>query len=652
MAYDPTDPISQNILGVESLISSGINKIPNGVLSEEEGPDSEKMDILDLPMSDDELLKLRDGWEMKYAGYEAIINEKQKLNKAYYRGTQSIGSGEQQTASNIQWEAAETFYAAALAKNPTPVTFSDNSDEGNEQADAVKTMLQYHADYFNLRAKLTRMTRQWSIYFLGVFKYGWDTEINEISLDVRRVQDFIFDPNGSVDCSGHFDSYLGERITITAERLADLFPNKAAYITISVDGKMGTDCTYTEWWTDEYCFSTYKDIVLDKHKNEFFNHPEPSTDEFGITSALPQKNHFPKPLKPYTFLSVYSLGEQPHDITGLIEQNIPNQNRITRRTTQIDTNLSHQNNFVAFSEDNFNQQTAKQALAGPEKGHGILVPQGVPIAQAIQRFPAQGFPDAAFTELETTKNDLKSSWGVLGTVAEPDKQDVTARGMLMNQQRDSTRIGGSIGDALEVVAKDAFNWLTQLYYVYYDEPHFAAIMGGLKAVEFITFSSKDLNKKLIITVAPDSMKAHDEITQINEAIQFYGAGAIGPKTLLKIANFPDPDESAMDGVLWHVDPMTYLQINWPELSQQIQQVQQQQMAMQQQAQQQELQAQGASSQQQLQSSEQAAQQQLGQKDQAHSQTIRHKEEMHKQKLTQAEESAKTKSKLSPLGGQK
>jgi hypothetical protein len=666
MAGDPLDPISLNVSGVESLIGSGMNKTSSGVLSDVEGVESEKFDVLDLKMDDIELLALRDKWEGRYQQYEGVIVQKQKKNKVYYKGGQMEGTpyiAEYPVAPNLQFEAAETFYAAALAKNPEPVVFSDNTQQGNEQADSVKTMLQYHADYLNLRAKLTRMTRQWSIYFLGVEKYGWDKTINEVSIEVRRVQDFIFDPNGSVDCSGHFDSYLGERITVSAEKLCELFPAKANEIIRLVDGKMGTECTYTEWWNDDYTFCSFKDIILEKSKNPFFNYEAEQVDELGLPQTVPGKNHFPKPLKPYTFLGVYSLGEQPHDITGLIEQNIPNQNRITKRTMQISTNLDHQNNFVAFSEDNFNQQTAKQALAGPEKGHGILVPQGVPIDKAIMRFPAESFPDAAFTELDTTKSDLKSSWGVLGTTAEQEQTDTTARGMMMNQQRDSTRIGGSIGDALEGVAKDNFNWLVQLYYVFYDEEHFGAVMGNLRAVEFTTFKNQDLNRKLMVSVAPDSMKAHDELTQINQAIEFYQMGAIGPKTLLKLANFPDPDESAMDGVLWKVDPMSYLQLNWPQLAQQIQQVQMQQMQMQAQAEQiggqqqlqqeaqsgqQQIQQQGAQAEQSMQQQGAAANQQMEQKQQMHEQKLAHTEEAHKQKMELQPSKASGKLKAVPL----
>ncbi len=47
-------------------------------------------------------------------------------------------------------------------------------------------------------------------------------------------------------------------------------------------------------------------------------------------------------------------------------------------------------------------------------------------------------------------------------------------------------------------------------------------------------------------------------------------GAIDPKTLLTILNFPDPQNTAAQAVLWRTNPQLYMQLNFPELAQQIQ----------------------------------------------------------------------------------
>lgn len=589
-----------NIEGVSDLVGNKTNKILNESGASPEGVESEKYDILEVSMSDEELLKLRDEYEKRYAPYEGKLKPRvDKIRNSYLGKTQSgvwLYDTDNPISANLQFEAMETFLAAALSKNPEPVVYADNTPEGNAVSTAIKTMLQFHADQLVIRRKLAFMVRQWATDLLGVLKPGWNGRINDVAMDNRKVRDYVFDPDGYVDAYGDFSSWYGERITTTAEKLVDLFPKYKAYIETMVESKMGTEVVYTEWWpNDEYCFYSFKEKILDKHKNQYFKYPEPATDQMGepIVDPVTQepqmttpRNHFAYPKKPGIFLSVFSLQEHPHDITSLVEQNIPQQNSITRIDDQIDYNIAASNNGYAFSEDNFNQETGKQASNARRKGNPILVPSGGPIDRAILPLPAQEVPSALFNKLEVTKADLRTSWGIQGITATPQDEDQTARGMILNQSHDTSRIGGGIGDAIEQVADNAFNWLVQLYYVFYDDPHFAAIMGNAKAVEYIQLSSQDLDRQLVVSVSPDSMKPKDEVTQMNLAQALFDKGAIGPKILLKMLDFPDPDTSAADGVLYRLDPATYFKINFPEEFAKMQQAQMEQasLQMQQQAQ--------------------------------------------------------------------
>lgn len=579
MASDPQDPFALNVRGVTDLVENPINKVRSSAGGSPEGQAGQRIDALDLDMTDEELLRLRNQWEQDYASYEGKIKPIWEKNLESYLGKRKDGqwlADNGPVAANIQFEAEETFLAAALAKNPEPVVWADNTPEGNAIANSVKTMLAFHSDQLVLRRKLALMVRQWSIYHLGVLKYGWNPKINDVAIENRRIQNFVFDPNGYVDAYGDFIGRLGERVKVTADKLIELYPEFEEYILSQVDGKLGTEVIYTEWWSadDTFTFTTFKDKVLDKHKNQYFKYSEVLTDPLTGEEALdPQngeplmtkvRNHFAQPKKPYTFLSVFSLQEQPHDITGLVEQNIANQQKITNRTEQIDFNVGASNNGYAYSEDNFNQETAKQASGARRKGNPILVPSGGPIDKAIMPLPAQDLPAAIFNEVEIAKNDLRSSWGIVGISATPEDDDNTVRGEIIEQANDTTRIGGGVGDAIEQVADNAFNWLVQLYYVFYDEQHFAAIMGNAKAVEYVTLSAADMDRQLIVSVAPDSLKPRDEVTQINMAQALFDKGAIGPKTLLKMLDFPNPDEAAADGVLYRMDPAAYFRINFPE----------------------------------------------------------------------------------------
>lgn len=579
---DALDPFSLNVAAVTDLVENPTNKLGTGIGENAEGAKGEKYDALAFDMKDEELLKLRDKWESDYATYEVKHKRIVEKNLESYLGKRADGqwiNGDNPLAANIQFEAEETFLAATLAKNPEPVVYTDNTPEGNAIADAVKTMLAFHADQLVIRRKLSLMVRQWSIHHLGVIKVGWNKKINDVSVENRRIQNFIFDKNGYIDAYGDFVGYLGERFEVTAESLIDSFPTHAEYIRTQVKSQMGTMVVYTEWISPDntFFFITFKDKVLDKYKNNLFHYAKPKTDvlgedikdESGETVMYTPRNHFALPKKPFIFLSVYSLQEQPHDITGLIEQNIANQNIITRRTDQADYNASASNNSYAFSEDNFDQETAKQAATARRKGNPILIPSGGPIDKAILPLDAQDLPEFIINQIEVAKNDLRTSWGVQGITAQPPTDDTTARGMILNQSHDTSRIGGGIGDAVEEVADNLFNWLTQLYCVFYDEKHFAAIMGSAKSVEYVELSNQDLDRQLIVSVSPDSLRPKDDITNINLAQNLFDKGAIGPKVLLKMLDFPDPDNAAADGILYKTNPQAYMQLNWPELMQQL-----------------------------------------------------------------------------------
>lgn len=565
-----------NVRGVANLVQSGMNKIPGGVYEDQEGVAGEPEDILELADSDQDLLNLANQRVALYAPYEGKIKPRQEKNRKYYKGEQlkdfAYTLDNQPISGNLIFESVETFLPAALSKNPEPVVYCDNTKEGEILADDIKTLLQFHADHLALRRKLHYVTRQWVTDFLGVMKHGWNDEIGDIVSDIRKVQNFVLDPNGYVDPYGDFSSWLGERITLTAEKLAEKFPKHKEYIRQVVQGKMGTDVTYTEWWEDTRTYCTFKDIVLDKSKNVFFNYEEKPQE--GIPSPIAKRNHFAIPKKPYTFLSVFSLQEQPHDITGLIEQNIANQNLISEVSKQISKNLRRTNAADLFSEDNFNQETAKQA-ANALDGNGsgkVLIPPGKPIGEAVLRLPASGISDSYFKSLEVNKDELRSSFGTQGISAQQPNENTTARGMILNQQYDNTRIGGGIGEALEQFADNVFNWWVQLYHVYYDEQHFASILGQMKGVEYVEISNAQFDRQIIVSVAPDSMKPKDELTVMNQAMELWAQKAIDIKTLLTILKFPDPQGTAAQAWLYQTDPQTYGLLNFPELTQEIQKV--------------------------------------------------------------------------------
>ena len=170
------DPIELNIRGVSQLVTSKLNKSTDGVGGGEEGKTGEDRDEFSLDLSDEELLALAQSIETEYAAYEGTIKERQEAANMFYLGKwksdYSKSTGEVISSNNI-FEAVETFLPAAFARNPEPVTWSDDTKEGEQYANDIKTMLQFHADSLSLRSKVQLTVRKWMVDLLGVVKHGW-----------------------------------------------------------------------------------------------------------------------------------------------------------------------------------------------------------------------------------------------------------------------------------------------------------------------------------------------------------------------------------------------------------------------------------------------------------------------------------------------
>lgn len=572
------DAFTQNIAGAQSLVYDGTNKVSSAE-DLEEGVQGDYIDALELPMTDQELLDLRDQFETASDGYYPKIKTRQVRNKIYLGGKQRSGNGQLESIvpKNLLFEATATFVPASLAENPEPVVFSDNTDEGKAASNDLKTMLQYHADTLGLRQKLGVMVWQWSEYFIGVVKHGWEPLIDpetgedngDITTELRKPQNLVLDPEGYVDEFGEFKGWLGDRIDKTAEWWISQFPTHKIFFLLKANNKLGTRLVGTEWWSadDKFTFTTMQNKVLDKHKNQFFNYPEAAQEGLPV---MPQPNHFAAPKKPYTFFSVFSLQEEPYDFTNFIEQNIPNQDRINDRDEQITKNLSSGNNAILISGQSFNSENQEQAVQSFYQEGMLAIPDGN--MDAVKRLPASPLPSGILETQESDMQALRSVYGTSGLVPNQDP-DEAVRNNIMNEQHDSSRIGGGVGDRLEITAKNIFNWWTQLYCVFYDIPHYGAVMGNAAAIEYVSLTSQAMHRKFVVTVAQNSMAPKDEVSERTQAIQLATDGFLDPINLFKALNDADPINTAKMVTMFRVNPQAYMQQFFPEQMNQMMQPQ-------------------------------------------------------------------------------
>jgi len=586
MAYNESNAPSGGILaavrGALGLFS-GLNKAEG--INEDSNPTP--IDAYEDAKDDVEKIKLSTQWKRDYATYYSKIESTQLTAFDYWIGKQMIDSTDQiagiaPLVDNRIFKAMETFIPIATRANPDPLVQADPSEIGQQIQNDVKNALVHEADTQKLRKILKGQLRQWMLNRVGIIKLSYNLLTGKIETVVVPSRRMMFDPKGHWDSSGFFTGeWKAEKKSDTADRLRKLFPKKEEKIREKCQGKWGTTIDYVEWWYKNVdLFYTMEDTVLWKGKNPHWNYDippvegihgeEPSEENpegvIGVEANPGQEgiNFFDEPHDPYIGLSIFSTGTAPHDDTSLILQNVGLQDMINRRYRQIDDNVRKMNNGLAVSNV-FTDSQASQAATVMAKGGAIRVPSGS-VKDALMRLPAEPLPADVFKQLEDGRNELDGIFGTSGSTPEGVESQQTVRGKIMINQLDASRIGGGITEYVEEVAATWYQFVTQMMYVHYTQPHMYMAAGSVGGQDLIQIKNTNfaLIKSLDITVKDGTLIPRDPLTQRNEAMDLWGDNAIDPLNFYKKLDFADPEQATQDLILWQmfqkgqVPPQAYL----------------------------------------------------------------------------------------------
>ena len=556
----------QNIGGYAAL-GEDINKkktLGADTLEKKEGVASEKLPELTLDMEDKDLLALTEKWEKiwndsaKKAEWEKQINEAER----YWRGNQSDmpkAVNERPLVDNLIFESLETYLPQMTRRNPEPLVELRADEESDQVKEKyilkVKNTLADLADSLKVRLKLKKAGRHWAIYQLGVAKYGYDLDNERPSVRIIRPRKLILDPEAVTDEDGYTGNRVGEYRKLEAGIIKaiagdDLSEEGKKCIDEETGGNDATEIQFVEWWTPQYfCWKLKKNILL-KKKNPHWNYDSDeqveNVDSYGNkTQGTEQRkgiNHFVVPKLPYSFLSVFNLGDQPMDNTSLIAQNLPIQDAINRRNKQIDDNVRDMNGGIVISlgKSGLSEPQAKNVVKTLRNKGAVAIPEGLP-EEAIYKFTPSQLPADVYNDMYDKRARLRDLFGVKGSSQAGLENENTVRGKIVSRMLDTDRIGGGVSEYLEQFADEIYNWIVQLLYVY--DPNFQFIAGAEPP-------------KIKVSVKEGSLLPKDSISLANQAIELAIAGKMSLLDLYKKLEYANPEELAAN---------VWLEFNAPHL---------------------------------------------------------------------------------------
>jgi len=504
---------------------------------------------ISLETKDEDLVKAKKQWLDTYRQYYSSIQERQKNNLEFWKGkayNPNSRNAEIPAIDNVIFEAIETITPMATRQRPDVIVEADGTTSGENFAKIIRKMMTKHAQRYHLEIRLKRASKYWFFYLLGVVQLGWDSTKDDITYEALRPDTLILDPNGYMDDGLEFTgTYVGKILFKTAGALKEKFPKKKKEIDLKSGKNDGKIIEYHEWWTNEMFFYTMDEVVLSKGQNPHWNYP--------IEGMPFKRNHFNHPKMPFCFLSIFNLGDQPHDNTSLIEQNLAKQEMISKRIRQIDKNCDEANGGHLFgSSSGLTTAQVKTVVNSLRRGDAALLP-GNP-RDAYIRTQGQALQPDVFSNLVDMRNQIMNSFGVRGTTAQGIVNEETVGGKVMIREQDASRIGGGIAKFIEIFSEHIYNQLLQMIFVYYEDNHVQRLVGVEDNQAYKTLLKETVAIDLTINVKDGSMIPKDPVSKMNQSMGLAQMGLIDPETLFEALEMPDPHGNLEKLFMWQTAP--------------------------------------------------------------------------------------------------
>lgn len=512
------------------------------------------IDELSLDVSDEELLKLTDEWIAKGERNRVERKTKYDENKEYYLGTQLKGK---QVTDNRTFLSAETIIPIASASIPHPnVLPAKDTIESIKLAKDWEQILSYMYKAADVQKKVERAVRFVIMNNYAIFKYYFCPEDMCNKVRVVHPNRVLFDNNRDIDDGLN---WVGELITCCADELVEKFPDKKKEITQAVQGKMGTEITYTEIWTDEMVIHRFKNILLSKAKNPNYNYSsdqnEKESEKKGKDKdkAKPTtKNFFDRPRHPYIPVNLFDFGETITGETSLVDQIKTLQDGVNKRKAQIDKNAQIVNGKVIGTGINGLKKEEFASIDWTDSTKGIFMTHGE-VGDIVR---VSGSPLPAFVESDMMHsiNEIDNLMGTHSTTRGEREGRETATGRSILRESDRGRID-IIGRRFEEALQKVFEGWTQLTKVYYTSKQTVAILGGDNSKEFLKIDRNNIEDGIEIEIIPGTLIPQDAATRMNRALSLANSQQIDPITLYEEMGIKNPLEKAKRLFQWTNDPM-------------------------------------------------------------------------------------------------
>jgi hypothetical protein len=490
--YDRTSPVYDN------------NNVDN--ISEQSGV-IDKLPSLSLDIDDSEIIRnldyrineSRDYWD-DAKGFD--LKNTRNENIRYYLGKideKGLYKHQKPYKENqiFLGEESITSYVTAQIAGPVVIPASREDRSKLFAGDLEKAIKAHGEDVVDLERIIELVVHNIRLKRLGVIKLWFDKNYGdkgEIVCEAINPEHIIVDKNATLGSNPAFVCHV---LKMSVEDCLGRYPKKRDDIMkkLGIQRKtpkqMSQELAIREVWVTHYKNNEpvegvvwyFEDLVLEKDRNPNWLY------------ASEGKNLLKFAKKPFIFGNLVNLGDHLIDDTTPVEQAIEQQKVLNRVGRQILEVAAKANGMLVISTDSGLTKDDAQNLTGDPNQKLVIKTNGQAVDQLVHQIEAQQLPDF----IANSKLDARIQVGnLLGaptdfTGSQADDGDPTL-GEVMVKKNQSSGIQDKMVRAITRMMGDYYEYLTQMFIVWYDEDHSFVHDAGNGDFDYITLN-RDLIEK-------------------------------------------------------------------------------------------------------------------------------------------------------------
>src|SRR3990167_4046773 len=528
----------------------------------------DQLEPFEMKTKEEELLKTFEAWLKESQTYHDYLLKFQKISQEYYIGNQTdrdLITANTNTVENRIFEAVQTIVPIVTAHaHQFQILPGSEDDDAMKRANNLQKVVGRKYETIEMQKKLERVTRHMLLYRLGVMKWEWSYEKDDVDVRVidprlMLVPRMLLDP--------HDLPYKIEIQEYTKKEMEEYFPDfdistLAPESLLDIGGKERKKNLYRvyEVWTCEMVAWFCSKQLLERKANPYYDFAGEEKSYIKkdgkkgakIAKKLVFSNIFDRPTDPFVFFSTYNVGEDPFGSVSLVEVGIPIQDAINTQKRRIIDNLRRMGNGqVYIDSDAMSQEEADNIT--DEVGL-IIRGEGVASQSKIKREPGTPLPVAHFSNLQHSEIVFDNIMGVHSATRGAGGGKTLGQDIISRQQ-DFTRVDLITRVLNRGVARLAMG-LVQLMKMYYTETQVVKIIGEEGAVEFVRLNKDDIDDYIEIIVKSGEELPMDKVSLRTEAVQLWQLGGLDPVTLFERLEFENPVKAAERLMAWKQGQLT------------------------------------------------------------------------------------------------